>query len=92
MKVRLHTHTQKKKNPEPCSLDWEEAFDILALFLILQKKKKIIVNSLSVKAFKNAKPKLQLELKRCSTSGKKGICLLLPPYLQFSKVINCCML
>lgn len=36
----LHTHTQKKKNPEPCSLDWEEAFDILALFLILQKKKK----------------------------------------------------
>lgn len=89
----LHTHTQKKKkNPEPCSLDWEEAFDILALFLILQKKKKIIVNSLSVKAFKNAKPKLQLELKRCSTSGKKGICLLLPPYLQFSKVINCCML
>lgn len=35
----LHTHTHKKKNPEPCSLDWEEAFDILALFLILQKKK-----------------------------------------------------
>lgn len=33
----LHTHTHKK-NPEPCSLDWEEAFDILALFLILQKK------------------------------------------------------
>lgn len=46
-----------------------------------------------MKAFKNAKPQLQLELKQqWSTSGKKDICLLLPPDLQLLKVINYCML